>query len=65
MLIRSYRGYPCVDRLPPARLRESGSPSRYCQMLCIEDGRILLNDLLSGLLGLFFTIDETDTGNYL
>jgi len=34
-------------------------------MLCIGEGRILVEMIvLSGLLGLFFTIDETDPGHY-
>jgi len=39
---------------------------RYCQKLCIGDGRILVKIVwLGGLLGLFFAIDESDAGNYL
>ena len=39
---------------------------RYCQKLCIGDGRILVEIIdLSSLLGLFFAIDETDASNYL
>ena len=35
-------------------------------MLCIRDGRIpLVEMILSGQLGLFFAIDETDASNYL
>ena len=33
--------------------------------LCIGDGRILWKLLIRRSVGLFFTIDETDTGHYL
>ena len=38
---------------------------RYCQVLCIGDGRILFLKIISGLLGLFFAIDEADSRNDL
>ena len=39
---------------------------RYCQKLCIGKGASFVKMIgLSGLLGLFFAIDETDAGNDL